>query len=41
MGLITGTDYRNGHLSMALSTLNAFYMHKNTLVILFVLCLGV
>ena len=24
-----GPNYRNGHLSVALSTLNAFYMHKN------------
>ena len=28
MDLITGMDYRNGHLSVALSTLNAFNMHE-------------
>ena len=28
MDLITGMDYRNGYLSVALSTLNAFNMHE-------------
>ena len=28
MDLITGMDYRNGYLYVALSTLNAFNIHK-------------
>ena len=29
MGLITRMDNRNGDLTVALSTLNAFHIHKN------------
>ena len=39
MGLITRMDYRNGHLSVALSTLNALYMHKNTSEVIEVVCI--
>ena len=28
MGIITGTDYRNGHYAVALCALNVLYLHK-------------
>ena len=38
MGLITGMDYQNGYFSVALSTLNAFYMHRITFEVKLVVC---